>query len=63
MNKIHTFRICFLKSEYEMEILVLKLFSVQIYALLGRIRMCVHYNTVLFCDLRKFQNKQLFSYS
>lgn len=42
-----------------MEILVLKLFSLQIYAL-RRIKLCVHYNTVLFYDLRKFQNKQLF---
>lgn len=45
-----------------MEILVLKLFSLQIYALLRRIKeMCAYYSTVLFCDLRKFQNKQLFT--
>lgn len=44
-----------------MEILVLKLFSLQIYALLRRIKMCVCYNTVLFYDLRKFQNKQVFT--
>lgn len=44
-----------------MEILVLKLFSLQIYALLRRIKMCVRYNTVLFYDLRKFQNKQVFT--
>lgn len=44
-----------------MEILVLKLFSLQIYALLRRIKMCVHCNTVLFYDLRKFKNKQLFT--
>lgn len=40
---------------------MLKLFSLQICALLRRIKMCVHYNTVLFYDLRKFQNKQLFA--
>lgn len=44
-----------------MEILVLKLFSLQIYALLRRIKMCVRYNTILFYDLRKFQNKQVFT--
>lgn len=61
MNIIHRFKIRVLKSRYEMEILVLKLFSLQIYALLRRIKMCVHYDMVFFYDLRKFQNKQLFT--
>lgn len=58
MEIIHRLKIWFLKSKNQMEILVLILFSLHIYALLTRIKMCVHYNTVLFYDPGKFQNKQ-----
>lgn len=47
MHVIHRF----LKSKYEMETLMSKLFTLQIY----NIKMqSMHYNTVLFCVLGKF---------